>query len=399
MSDFESFGTGRTTGSGRNDNCDSTMAISTMVPHTTIHGPQTPLVASKQKESADKSKGGMSSFKAKLLSKPSGLAGLREKLEGEGLSSRSNELILSARREGTTRNYESTWKQWVLWCSGRGLDPSSCPIVHVLDYLADLFQKGFQYRYIGVHRSAISRYHDPVVFQGGLTTVGKHPRVSELMSGISNKRPPKPRYSFTWDVERVLSVFRSWPETLTAKQLSVKTVTLLSLIGIPRGAEIHQFDLRYLSKFNDRYVFSLTGTAKNISGGKKPTPIEFHKHVEDSKLCPLTCIDTYIALTAPWRPGGTPSEFFLSYIKPHGPITKSRLAGWVKEALLLGDVDKTFRAHSVRGAASAKAFLKGLSVKDILEHGSWSRESTWQRFYHREVHYPSKNFQEGILKL
>ena len=150
----------------------------------------------------------MSSSKAKLLSELSGLAGLREKLEGEGLSSRSNELILSARREGTTRNYESTWKQWVLWCSGRGLDPSSCPIVHVLDYLADLYQKGFQYRYIGVHRSAISCYHDPVVFQGGLTTVGKHPRVSELMSGISNKRPPKPRYSFTWDVERVLSVFR-----------------------------------------------------------------------------------------------------------------------------------------------------------------------------------------------
>jgi hypothetical protein len=279
------------------------------------------------------------------------------------------------------------------------LDEVRCPLTHVLDYLTDLFHQGLKYRTIGVHRSAISAYHEPLVSGGALTLVGKHPLVSSLMSGIYNKRPPQPRYAFTWDVERVLTLFRSWPEPLTPKQLSVKTVTLLGLIGIPRGAEIHLFDLKFLSKFEDRYVFQLKGTVKNVRKGNKPKPVDFHRHVDDIKLCPIACIDKYIAMTAPWRPQGTPSELFLSYIAPHKPITKARLAGWVKETLLMGGVDKVFKAHSIRGAASAKAFLKGLSVTEVLDRGNWSRESTWQKFYHREVHHPSKKFQEGVLKL
>ena len=105
-------------------------------------------------------------------------------------------------------------------------------------------------------------------------------------------------------------------------------------------------------------------------------------------------------MTEPWRPKGEPSVFFLSYVSPHKPISKPRLAGWVKEVLKLAGVDtQIFTAHSVRGAASSKAFLHGLSVREVLDHGSWSRESTWQRFYHREVDSTAKKFQQGILKL
>ena len=47
-------------------------------------------------------------------------------------------------------------------------------------------------------------------------------------------------------------------------KLSIKTVTLLSLIGIPRGAEVHLFDLNYLSHYSHFFTLDLPGTIKNV---------------------------------------------------------------------------------------------------------------------------------------
>ena len=41
-----------------------------------------------------------------------------------------------------------------------------------------------------------------------------------------------------------------------------------------------------------------------------------------------------------------------------------------------------FQTHSVRAASSYKVHSKGLFTDDILSMGNWSRESTWQKFYH-----------------
>ena len=118
------------------------------------------------------------------------------------------------------------------------------------------------------------------------------------------------------------------------------------------------------------------------------------------KLCPLECIRDYTNLTKSWRVDGSPSKFFLTHKKPHNPARKSTMARWIKQTLLLADVDtKVFQAHSLRGASSSKASLKGLSAKDIVSHGRWSRESTWQRFYHKKVDSSSKKYQDCILKL
>ena len=48
------------------------------------------------------------------------------------------------------------------WCGERKIDPFSCAINKVLDYLSCLFDSGFEYRTIGCRRSAISFYHEYV---------------------------------------------------------------------------------------------------------------------------------------------------------------------------------------------------------------------------------------------
>ena len=81
-------------------------------------------------------------------------------------------------------------------------------------------------------------------------------------------------------------------------------------------------------------------------------------------------------------------------------MSKATLARWIKETLFLAEVDtQVFQAHSLRGASTSKALLKGLSVKEVIDHGRWSLESTWQTFYHRRIDSAAKKFQEAILEL
>ena len=382
----------------QNVNHRPNLANTTLVPSNPVHVGRYSSSTTTKPAIAVKSSGTGTPFTGGPLVFSGGMVGIRDRHQTEGISAEASKIMLHARRRGSIQTYESAWKKWVLWCGERGVDPFKCPVRHCLDYLAHLFQSGRPYRTIGVHRSTISAYHDPIVVGSAVIPVGKHPNISTLMSGIHNLRPPTAKYSFTWDVEMVLGLFRSWAAPLDPKKLTMKTVTLLGLIGVSRGAELHLFDLNFLGNYGDHISFELPGTVKNGKEGIKPKPVKYYKHLEDLRLCPYSCIEQYTTLSAPWRQDGKPSKFFLSFKAPHKPVSKSTLARWIKDTLLLADVDtKTFQAHSLRGASTSKAFLKGLSVREVLDHGRWSRESTWQRFYHRPVDSTSKRYQDQVL--
>ena len=52
---------------------------------------------------------------------------------------------------------------------------------------------------------------------------------------------------------------------------------------------------------------------------------------------------------------------FISYIKPHKPVTLQRIAHWIKDLLGQAGVDTSvFKAHSVQGAAATAALNKGV---------------------------------------
>ena len=48
-------------------------------------------------------------------------------------------------------------------------------------------------------------------------------------------------------------------------------------------------------------------------------------------------------------------------------------------------IDSMFKAHSTRGAAASKAASSGVKVDSILQTAHWARESTFTKFYRREV--------------
>ena len=76
-------------------------------------------------------------------------------------------------------------------------------LIDFVNYFSTLFDEGLQYRTVQ-HRSAISAYHN---FING-EPIGKHPKICALVTGVFNKRPLQPRYTFFWGVDIVLTYIK-----------------------------------------------------------------------------------------------------------------------------------------------------------------------------------------------
>ena len=74
----------------------------------------------------------------------SGLVSFSENLETKGISKKASDLISSSRRPGTISHYESSLRKWVCWCNRKKVSPNKCEIKFIFDFLASLFDEGFQ---------------------------------------------------------------------------------------------------------------------------------------------------------------------------------------------------------------------------------------------------------------
>ena len=157
------------------------------------------------------------------------------------LSEEASKLLLASWREKSSKSYDSLFRKWLSWCNERNSDPVSGPIGEVVNFLADLFKKGYQYRSLNAYRSAISSVHD----KADGYEVGQHPLVTRLLKGAYHQRPPQPRYSYTWRVDQVTSYINDLGENdkLSLSDLTAKTVMLLALSRPSRSADLANLDI------------------------------------------------------------------------------------------------------------------------------------------------------------
>ena len=283
--------------------------------------------------------------------KTSALGNFRQKLFAEGISKNATDLITGAKRQGSTSHYESAWRKWDNWCSRKQVDPISGPLSAVLDFLAELFQGGLEWSTIAGYRSSISAYHDPT---DGVP-IGKHPRVCALLKGVFSKRPPVPRYTFIWDVQKVEYYLASlgMPEKLSDKMITLKLTMLIALTSSTRAHDICYLDKNFLAKHTSVYAFHFAKITKTARQGRLRPPVEL-KSFPDKNLCVCHCIDMYLERTKPWRKNER--QLLLSFVEPHQCITTQTVPRWIVEILTLSGIDTSiFKTRSTRSASASKA--------------------------------------------
>ena len=122
-----------------------------------------------------------------------------------------------------------------------------------------------------------------------------------------------------------------------------------------------------------------------------PKECFFGAFSEDKFLCVVECLKEYERRTLELRQQDSdpPTRLFLSYVKPHRPVTSQ--ANWIADMLKLAGIDTS--VFSARDASSSAALSKGVHIADILTMTDWSRNSTFKRFYYRpsgDEHYAQR---------
>lgn len=230
--------------------------------------------------------------------------------------------------------------------------------------------------------------------------IGQHPLVTRLMKGVYNLRPPKPRYTYTWDVDIVVSYVEKLGENanLPLRKLSQKLALLMALVVASRTSELQALDLRFRVYRPNGVLFRLVGITKTQQTGSPPKE-QFFGAFSEKRLCVVECLRQYERVTASRRdPQSEAQPLFLSYIKPFKPVTSQRIAHWIKDLLSEAGVDtRVFKAHSVRGASVSAAKNKGVGIPEILDMADWSRDTTFRRFYYRTT--TSNNYTQSLLRV
>ena len=211
---------------------------------------------------------------------------LYQRFQAEGIPTNVADLLIAATRSSTDKTYESSWNRWCRWCAGWQLDPLSSSLSDILVFLTEAFNEGLAYRSLNVLRSAISSTHPKL---DGFS-VGQHPYVTRLLKGALNKRPPKPRYSHTWNVDVMIKYMISLGKnrTLSLKVISMKLVALFALTCPERISALASLDLRHCSVLPEGVSFKLT-----VPSLDKRAEAFFARFDQDRRLCPVECFRYY----------------------------------------------------------------------------------------------------------
>ncbi|CAH3177458.1 unnamed protein product [Porites lobata] len=152
-----------------------------------------------------------------------------QSIQDRGISEAAAKLIMASWGDRTKKQYSTYLTKWQKFCNQRQISHIQPSVVSVLDFLTLLYQQGLTYSAINTARSALSSY---ITLENG-TCVGKHPLVSQLMKGIFQEKPPRPKYTEIWDVSIVLSYLQSLSavDRLSLRELTLKLLVLILLVS------------------------------------------------------------------------------------------------------------------------------------------------------------------------
>ena len=164
---------------------------------------------------------------------------------------------------------------------------------------------------------------------------------------------------------------------------------LLALTRPSRAVDLSRLDLSRRRFLPEGVTFSPAVLAKQSRQDKQLAEFFFPAFPHNTLLCPVETLRVYEDRTRTLRQSTSDGAewLFVALIKPHGAVSSSTIARWLKCTLEAAGIDtSTFSAHSVRSAATSAAANMGVTTNDILKAADWSTESVFQKFYYKPLH-------------
>ena len=172
-------------------------------------------------------------------------------------------------------------------------------------------------------------------------TFGAQQSVKRFLKGVCEARPSNPRYAVTWEVNKALNYLKSTSSTeCSLKDLTLKLVTLMSLLSAQRGQMIHYLSLEAMVVSETSVPFVVSKLLKQ----SKSTVVEFVAYLDNPNICVVTTLKAYIAHTSALC--GDAPQLFVSHFKPFKPVSHDTISRWVKTVLQKSGIDVNFLSHT-----------------------------------------------------
>ena len=110
------------------------------------------------------------------------------------------------------------------------------------------------------------------------------------MKGVFVLRPPKPRYTYIWDVNLVLTYLRklSPVKYLKLKELTLKLSMLMALTQAARVQTLHLLTVNSFRETKQEFVFQLLEALKQNRPSINVVYASFKAYPSDRRLCIYT---------------------------------------------------------------------------------------------------------------
>lgn len=304
-------------------------------------------------------------------------------------------IMMASLSDSTVSQYNICYKQWWQFCATKFCDPLNYDRKILLSYLSDLFNKGTSYSMLNTHRSALALI---LAWQSEDAAI-----VKRFLKGVFQIKPPKPKYSVTWDPDSVFHYLKTLSPltSLSLENLSYKLVMLLALASGHRVQTLSKIRLENITYSSNRIEIKIPDKIKT-SGPKKLQPNLIFPYFENApELCVGSTIEFYIQKTQEFRPTLESDQLILTFKKPIHPASSQTISRWLKTVLKRSGINTTiFTAHSTRHAATSAAHRKGVHIDTIRNTAGWSESSSvFYTFYNRPVPPPTdaSQFARAVL--
>ena len=320
------------------------------------------------------------------------LVTFNKQFEKRGFSQETKKLLCASWRTGTQKDYVSKFKKFSSWCDSREIDPYNATLTQIADFLTHLYTSGLQYRTIAGYRSMLSSILDSVENR----PVGQHPYIVRLLKGIFNSRPPKSKLLPEWELPKVLKMLEKGPfepmGKASLKHITLKTVFLVAITTFRRCSDLQSLRIgeEAVSVQKKGVTFIRQGLSKQDRPSHYGSKIFVPAFTSNKHLDPKRALYFYLKITDSFRQddsGRDETKLFLSIKKPHKPVSSQTISRWIVKTVKMAykfDVAGV-KGHSTRAVGPSWALYNGASIKSILEAADWSRETTFIRFYLRDV--------------